>query len=87
MQESVFAVANIDECGVEAGHHFSDLTDEDIAYGKIVVGLLVLEFHEFAILQEGKFNAGFGDIDNQFFIHNVDDGLQQANANHGAAGR
>jgi hypothetical protein len=69
MQECVFPVPDVDKCGIEPRHHFSDLTDQDVAYGEIVVGFLMLEFYEFAILQEGKFNAGFSSIDNQFFIH------------------
>ena len=29
----------------------------------------MMEFYEFAAFQQGKFNARFGSIDNEFFIH------------------
>jgi hypothetical protein len=70
VQESVFPVADVDKCGVQPGHHFSDLADQDVADCKVVVRFLVVEFYEFSAFYQGDLNARFGCVDYEFFIHN-----------------
>jgi hypothetical protein len=63
VQESVFAVADVYKSSIQPGHHLPDFADENIAYREVVVGFLMVEFGEFAVLNECEFNARFGRVD------------------------
>ena len=68
MEEGIFAVSNIYKGSVEAGHHFADFTDHDVAYAEVGVDFLVMEFDKAALFDEGHFNAVVAGVDNEFFV-------------------
>jgi len=51
MQKSIFSVPNIHKGGIKSGHHFPYFSDKNIAYGKIVIRFLMLEFGKFTTFQ------------------------------------
>ena len=63
MQECIFSMTNVYKSSIEPWHHLSDLADENIAYGEIIIRFLVVEFGQFAVLDECEFNARFGRVD------------------------
>jgi hypothetical protein len=66
-------VTNVDEGCIKARHQFPNFTDQDITYGKIVVGLLVVKFDKFAAFEQRDFDSRRACVDDQFFFHGVRD--------------
>ena len=58
MQERILLVAYVHESGVEAGGHFSDLREVDIAHGKAAFGLLAMKFGQDLVLHQGDGHLG-----------------------------
>jgi hypothetical protein len=56
-------MANIYKSGVQTRHHLPDFADKNIAYCKVVICFLVVEFGKFAVLNQCEFNARFGRVD------------------------
>ena len=74
VQESLLGMSDVDEGRVQTGRELAHLPEEDVADREVIVGLLVVQLHEPAVLQDGDFHAGGRGMDDEFLLHQIDDG-------------
>lgn len=71
VQKGILRVPNIYKSGIKARHKAFDTPYENVPYGKIVVGLLVVDFYQLPVLEQRNLNLRGGGINNEFFFHGI----------------
>jgi len=69
MKKSVFGVADIHKCGIQAGCKLGDFAKVDVSDRKIGFAFFIVDFHQRLVFQQGDFHLFRGAVNNKFPIH------------------
>ncbi|MBK7409350.1 MAG: hypothetical protein IPJ40_15690 [Saprospirales bacterium] len=62
-------MSNINEGRIQPRHKPSDTAEENIAYGKVGIGFLMVQLDQLGVFEQRDFHFRRGGINNQFFFH------------------